>query len=214
MKKNKKIFTTVFNETPIINKCSYFFLYFYYSNFIVRRILLIGNNLSIEIYNVKIFWRKYKLPRTDPSPKRRLVYGERESQKWKLLGCDFISEFLAGDHCRLSLDFPRRQVKWPMQKSHKISYNLAQSASRCSMSCMITVFSLEWTSAPPASMRELGLFLCRFLSYFSLSLSLSLSVLLSLSCLFLWSISLFLSVTLSFRCASFRMPRVTIVWLS
>lgn len=37
------------------------------------------------------------------------------------------------------------QVKWPVQKSHKISYNLSQSASRCSMSLMIVVLSLEWT---------------------------------------------------------------------
>lgn len=31
-----------------------------------------------------------------------------------------------------------RQVKWPVQKSRKISYNLSQSASGCSMSCVIT----------------------------------------------------------------------------
>lgn len=106
--------------------------------------------------------------RIDPRSKTDLRT-EIGCQKWKLLGSDFISEFLAGD--RLSAfpstspaSFLRRQIKWPMQKSHKISYNLAQSASRCSMSCVITVLSLEWTSAPPASMRELGRFLHPFLS--------------------------------------------------
>lgn len=49
-----------------------------------------------------------------------------------------------------------RQVKWPVQKSHKISYNLAQSASRCSMSCMITALSLDWT-LPPASFHGIGM---------------------------------------------------------
>lgn len=67
-------------------------------------------------------------------------------QNWKLLGCDLISEFVTKTtwifitlgllHVSLGL-----RVKWPVQKSHKISYNLAQSATPCSMSCMITTHS-------------------------------------------------------------------------
>jgi len=123
---------------------------------------VIINCIIKHMCNIKTFMTNVNC-RIDPRSKTDL-HTEIGCQKWKLLGSDFISEFLAGD--RLSAfpstspaSFLRRQIKWPMQKSHKISYNLAQSASRCSMSCVITVLSLEWTSAPPASTRELGRFL-------------------------------------------------------
>lgn len=72
--------------------------------------------------------------------------GEKFIHGWKLLGCDLIYEFVTKTtwiFLTLALLYVilGLRVKWPVQKSHKISYNLAQSATPCSMSCMITTHS-------------------------------------------------------------------------